>query len=78
MAKQTFGLKGTPNTNYDLDELEQDNRLNSKRSLVVQVWKYNPNSLNEKKKSPNPPDLQLGQIWLSRRVDSDDKSSGDK
>ena len=69
MAKTTFGLTGTPNTNYDLEELEQDNRSNSSKSLVVQVWKYNPAATNSNKKSPNPPGLKLGQIWLSKKVE---------
>lgn len=71
MAKKTIGvnIQGTPSTTYDLDEIQADSRLNSEKSLVVQVWNYNPNSSDSSKKSPNPPNLKIGQIWLSKRSD---------
>lgn len=58
---------GTAGVTYDLDEIESNNRLNSEKSLVVQVWRYNPKSKDSLKKSPNPPNLKVGQIWLSKR-----------
>lgn len=67
MGKKTLSanIVGTAGTTYDLDELEKDSRTNSEKSLVVQVWKYNPDSKNLEKRSPNPPNLKLGQIWVS-------------
>jgi len=69
MAKKTIGanIQGTPGTTYDLDEIQSDSRLNSDKSLVVQVWAYDPNSSDPVKRSPNPPNLKVGQIWLSKR-----------
>jgi len=69
MPKKTFGanIQGTPGTTYDLDEIQADSRTNSDKSLVVQVWNYNPNSDDPTKRSPNPPNLKIGQIWLSKR-----------
>ena len=73
MAKKTISanIVGTPGTHYDLDELEKNSRTNSEKTLVVQVWKYNPKSEDETKRSPNPPNLKIGQIWLSKRVDDE-------
>ena len=67
MGKKTISanLVGTAGAVYDLDELQQDSRTNSEKELVVQVWKYNPASEDPEKRSPNPPNPKLGQIWLS-------------
>lgn len=65
MAKKTIGITGTPGRSYDLDKIEQDNRLNGEQQLVVQVYKYKAGE------SPNPSDLKIGQIWISQLVATD-------
>ena len=71
MAKKSLNLTGTTNVNYDLDAIEQETRLNAERPLVVQVHKYNPNSaLSELNKKPNPSNLKIGQMWLSKKDSS--------
>ena len=69
MAKKTLSanIVGTAGTTYDLDELEKNSRTNSEKSLVVQVWKYNPSSNDPQKRLPNPPNLKIGQIWVSQK-----------
>ena len=66
MAKKTIGITGTPGRSYDLDKIEQDNRLNSNQQLIVQVHKYKAGE------NPNPPDLKIGQIWISQLVTEDE------
>lgn len=61
--KKTINLKGTANATYNLDEIKEDSRLNGKSPLVVQVHYY------KKGENPNPSDLQLAQIWLSKMID---------
>ena len=69
MGKKTLSanIVGTAGTTYDLDELEKDSRTNSEKSLVLQVWKYNPDSKDPAKQKPNPPQLKIGQIWISQK-----------
>ena len=57
MAKKTINITGTSERTYDLDAIEQDSRLNSSSTLLVQVHKY------KKGESPNPTNLQVGQIF---------------
>jgi hypothetical protein len=66
MAKKSLNLTGTANKAYDLDEIEAQNRVNSAKDLVVMVHRYNPNSTNPAKRSPNPLSPKIGQIWLSK------------
>ena len=63
MAKKTINITGTSNRNYDLDAISNDSRLNSNATLLVQVHKY------RKGENPNPSNLQIGQIWLSKQID---------
>jgi hypothetical protein len=73
MAK-SINLTGTAGKTYNLDDLQKDTRK-GEGELLVQIWKWNPNLPKENPHSqPNPPDLKLGQIWLSKLVDvsSDD------
>jgi hypothetical protein len=68
MAKKSLNLTGTAGQTYDLDQIEQETRLNAERPLVIQVHKYNPASqLSEENKKPNPSNLKLGQMWLSKK-----------
>ena len=60
--KTTLNITGTSGRTYSLDEIEADNRTNSAKPLVVQVYKY------AKGQDPNPSSLQVGQIWLSKQV----------
>ena len=63
MGKKTINITGTSNRTYDLDAISEDSRLNSGATLLVQVHKY------KKGESPNPANLKVGQIWLSKQVD---------
>lgn len=68
MAKKSLNLTGTAGQTYDLDQIEQETRLNGERPLVIQVHRYNPASpLSEENKNPNPSNLKLGQMWLSKK-----------
>jgi hypothetical protein len=63
MAKKSLNLTGTAGQTYDLDQIEQETRLNAERPLVIQIHKYNPTSeLSELNKNPNPSNLKLGQM----------------
>jgi hypothetical protein len=64
MAKKTLNLTGTTGTNYDLDQIQAENRMDSSKSLLVQIHEYDP-TLGQ---SPNPSNPKLGQIWLSKKV----------
>jgi hypothetical protein len=66
MAKKSLNLTGTASKAYDLDEIEASNRTNSAKDLVVMVHRYNPNSTDPTKRSPNPLNPKIGQIWLSK------------
>jgi len=69
---KTINLTGKENKTYDLEELDQkETRSNSNQGLVVQVWKWNPEFAGDHSK-PNPPNLVLGQIWLSKFISSED------
>ena len=61
--KKTINLKGTSNATYNLDEIKKDSRLNGNSPLVVQLYCY------KKGENPNPSNLQIGQIWLSKMID---------
>lgn len=63
MAKQKFVIEGTENKTYNLDEITADNRENSEKPLVVQVHTYT------KGQNPNPSNLKIGQIWVSKKID---------
>lgn len=60
--KTTLNITGTSGRTYSLDEIEADNRANSAKPLLVQVYKY------AKGQDPNPSNLAVGQIWLSKQV----------
>ena len=60
MAKKTINITGTQGTTYDLDKIKSDSRTNGATPLVVQIHKY------AKGQNPNPENLQIGQIWLSK------------
>ena len=66
---KSINLTGKQGETYDLDTLSKDTRT-GEGELLVQVWKWNPNlpKTNPHSKS-NPPDLKLGQIWLSKFVE---------
>lgn len=70
MAKQSLDLTGTSGTEYDLDKISEETRDNSEKVLKVQVYKYNPQSIDPNRREPNPLELEIGQIWLSKK-DSD-------
>ena len=61
--KNTLKISGSNGVSYSLDEIVAENRHNSSKPLVVQVYKYKTGE------SSNPPDLAIGQIWLSKKED---------
>lgn len=63
MAKQKFTIEGTENKTYNLDEISNDNRENADKPLIVQVYTYT------KGQNPNPKNLKIGQLWVSKRID---------
>ena len=78
---RSINLTGTPGREYDLEQISTTNtRTDATQALVVQIWHWNPNGIESYKndqtkyeahKKPNPPDLKLGQIWLSKYVPTD-------
>lgn len=62
----SFNLTGSKGKEYDLDEIQDNSRLNSDKDLIIQIHRFNPNSKNPDLRSPNPKDIKLGQIWLSK------------
>ena len=64
MAKKSLNLKATNGVTYDLDKIKDENRTNSAKELVVQVHEYDPNDPESK---PNPSNLKVGQIWLTKK-----------
>jgi hypothetical protein len=62
MAKRTIGIKGTPGTTYNLDQIKAGSRLNSTAPLVAQVHEYSDGE------NPNPDNPAIGQIWLSKKI----------
>ena len=69
MAAKKINLKGTPGQEYNLDELRTTDSRISGTALVVQIWHWCPDlpSSNPHSK-PNPDQLVLGQMWLSKLV----------
>jgi hypothetical protein len=63
---RNLNIVGTENKEYDLDIIESESRLNSDKPLVVQVHRYNPLSIYPEKRNPNPDNIKIGQIWLSK------------
>lgn len=78
---RSINLSGTPGKQYDLDELSTKNtRGSADEELLVQVWYWNPNGIEsykndqekyEQHKKPNPSNLKIGQVWLSKLVPTD-------
>lgn len=62
-SRKTLDLTGTSNKTYDLDKIEAENRTNSTQELVIHVHEYKAGE------NPNPDNLVLGQIWISKKVD---------
>lgn len=71
---KNINLKGTAGATYDLDELAvKGTRTSTDDELIVQIWYWNPNLPAENPHSkPNPSDLRVGQMWLSKRVEPGD------
>jgi hypothetical protein len=68
-----LNLTGTPGKTYDLDAIEAESRVNVTKPLLVQVHMYNPElPTGHPNKSPNPATLQVGQIWLSKKVPTEE------
>jgi len=65
MAKKSLNLTGTSGVSYDLDKIASETRSNQSKPLIVQIHKYNPNSLDASRRNPNPSNPTIGQIWLS-------------
>lgn len=66
-----INLTGKPGETYDLNKISsEDTRTNREEKLVVQVWEWNPKGIKGKEgsKFSNPPETEIGQIWLSKRV----------
>ena len=71
MPGNKVNIKGTSGKTYNLDELfGSSTRSSSTESLVVQIWKWNPNlPASNPHSKPNPSNLVVGQIWLSVLID---------
>lgn len=71
---KNINLKGTAGNTYDLDELsKQGTRTSTDEELIVQIWYWNPLLPAENPHSkPNPENLKVGQMWLSRKIDAND------
>ena len=65
---KSINLTGTNKKEYNLDELSSaGTRSSADEALKVQIWKWPPNlPASDSHSKPNPPNLQLGQIWMSR------------
>lgn len=61
--KNNLVISGTNGKTYNLDEITAENRYNSSKPLIVQVYEYKTGE------SPNPKDVSIGQIWLSKKID---------
>lgn len=78
---KSINLTGTPGKEYNLETLANSNtRGDSSKELLVQIWYWNPDGITfysnnpelfEQHKSPNPPNVKLGQMWLSKLVSAD-------
>ena len=67
MAKIT--ISGTAGKTYNLEEIsKKDIRTDASSPLSVQIWYYSEYSVDEDHKKPNPPNPEIGQIWLSKLV----------
>lgn len=72
MPGKKLNITGTSGRTYNLDDLKRETRDDPTSSLVVQIWKWNPNlPEGNKHKKPNPPNPVLGQIWLSKLIETD-------
>lgn len=76
---KSINLTGTAGKKYNLDDLQNKNTRKSADELIVQIWYWNPDGIDsykndEKKfqdhKKPNPPDPVIGQMWLSKLVET--------
>ena len=69
-----INLTGTAGKDYNLDELKNTNtRGSSSEALTVQVWEWNPAlPENNPHSKPNPENLVVGQIWLSKLISEKD------
>ena len=71
MAKVT--ISGTNGKTYNMDEItKNDTRTDGSSPLTVQIWYWSPDSLDIDHKNPDPPNLVIGQIWLSKLVTDPD------
>lgn len=78
---RSINITGSSGKQYDLEELSTKNtRTDSSEELVVHIWYWNPDGIESYKEDetkysehtkPNPPNPQLGQIWLSKLVPTD-------
>lgn len=60
MGKKVINITGTKGATYNIDDIKKDSRSNNETPLVVQVHTY------KKGQNPNPSNLVVGQIWLSK------------
>lgn len=68
---KSINLTGKSGKTYNLDELKKGGRT-GEGELLVQIWKWNPDLPKSNPHSkPNPPDVVLGQMWLSKLVKKD-------
>ena len=71
MAKQTFGIKATPDVNYDLDKIKADSRTNPDLVLQAYIWKWNPKNSGALHRNPNPKKPPLASVWLSSKTNEE-------
>jgi hypothetical protein len=68
-----LNLTGTTGVTYDLDEISAESRINVNKPLLVQVHRWNKDMPNgHPNKLPNPENPQIGQIWLSKNVETEE------
>lgn len=66
MAKR-IKITATPGQTYNLDEILRYASDDPNKPIVLQKWYWCPEAADEYEiySQPNPPDLSVGQIWIS-------------
>lgn len=67
---KSINLTGTAGKTYNLEEIaSQNTRNDSSQELILQIWYWCPDLPESNPHSkPNPPDLEIGQIWMSKKI----------
>jgi hypothetical protein len=62
MPAKHVSVKGTSGRTYDMNALAAESRADSTKKLTIQLHEYKDGE------KPNPSDLMIGQIWISRKI----------